>query len=137
LKEPVFLSANLLYIEISPNNQQKSPALSSPKEQEIYHFIILLSTAQGFGTPLQPFSHKQNASIGGLDATSRCRIGCSVTLPCCHAATFLKPDSVAAKISCPFITERTGDLSFYYFAVHCTKASARRCSRSPTKKTLQ
>ncbi|MBQ1975503.1 MAG: hypothetical protein II224_06800, partial [Ruminococcus sp.] len=36
---------------------------------------------QGFDTPLQVFSSKLNASIGGLDATSRCRIGCSVTLP--------------------------------------------------------
>jgi hypothetical protein len=37
--------------------------------------------SQGFDTPLQVFSSKPNASIGGLDAASRCqRHVASVTL---------------------------------------------------------
>ena len=42
---------------------------------------VMAPLPQGFDTPLQVFSSKTNASIGGLGAASRCRIGCSVTLP--------------------------------------------------------
>ncbi|MBQ1381445.1 MAG: hypothetical protein IIY79_05465, partial [Ruminococcus sp.] len=56
------------------------PNRGKPCHCILYHKMMSV-LPQGFGTPLLPFSFKENASIGGLDATSRCRIGCNVTLP--------------------------------------------------------